>query len=179
MPRSGAKERPTVHDSVEQRCTNHSSQVMALFGTQLRNSCYRSYIHKCTTSTGVTVVWVLQLPYMVKAREEKSSRLGHRCSQLLDAPWHHFVALMGSWCDRHSDLWGKKKNVKKKCSACRREYVEHSQQSKLFGRSNYIAIGLTTEYMYVCMYVSLWCRSVVKCSSACMTQASYQFTLQS
>ena len=44
-PRSGTKEHPTVHDSVEQRCSNHSSQVMALFGTQLRNSCYRSYIH--------------------------------------------------------------------------------------------------------------------------------------
>ena len=43
------------------------------------------------TSTGVTVVWVLQLLYMVKAREEKSSCLGHRCSQLLDAPWRHFA----------------------------------------------------------------------------------------
>jgi len=61
------------HDSMEQQCTNHSSQVMALFGTQLRNSCYRSYIRTCkyTTSTGVTVVWILQLLYMVNGREVK------------------------------------------------------------------------------------------------------------
>ena len=26
----------------------------------------------------------------------QSSCLGHRCSQLLDAPWHRFAALMGS-----------------------------------------------------------------------------------
>ena len=70
MPRSGTKERPTAHDNVEQRCNNHGSQVMALFGTQLCNSCYRS---KCTTSTGVTVVWVLQLLYMVNDREVKVS----------------------------------------------------------------------------------------------------------
>ena len=70
MPQSGTKERPTAHDSVEQRCTNHSSQVMPLFCTQLHNSCYRSYISdiKCTTSTGVTVV---QLLYMVNGREVK------------------------------------------------------------------------------------------------------------
>ena len=39
------KERPTPHDSVEQRCTNHSRQVMPLFGTQLCNSCYRYMVN--------------------------------------------------------------------------------------------------------------------------------------
>jgi len=33
----------SIHDSVEQRCNNHSSQVMPIFGSQLCNSCYISY----------------------------------------------------------------------------------------------------------------------------------------
>ena len=37
---------------MEQRCTNHSSQVMPLFGIQLHNSCYRSY-------KSVYSVWIL------------------------------------------------------------------------------------------------------------------------
>ena len=46
-PLSAAKERPTPHDSLEQRCTNHSSQVMPLIGSQLQNS-YRSYNDYCS-----------------------------------------------------------------------------------------------------------------------------------
>ena len=52
--RSGAKECPTAYDSVEQQCTNYSSQVMPFFGTQFRNSYQK--LRKCTTSTGVTSV---------------------------------------------------------------------------------------------------------------------------
>ena len=65
-PISPTKQCPGASNTVD--C---SSQVMSLFGTQLCDSCYRSYIAKCTTSTGVTVVWILQLPYMVNGREVK------------------------------------------------------------------------------------------------------------
>jgi len=44
--------------------SKQSSQVMPLFGPQLHITA-ATELHKCTTTTRVTVVWILQLPYMV------------------------------------------------------------------------------------------------------------------
>ena len=94
-PISGAKERPTAQDSVELTTAARLCPYLAHSYITAATEVYNFYRCNCSVDSPTAIYGQWQ--------RGQSSCLGHHCSQLLEAPWHHFTVLMGSWYDLYLD----------------------------------------------------------------------------